>query len=191
MVHHARYSSSGYTILVLLSPNQSRIGTPSQTSVLSVSRSIMCGIVFAEGLTPRKVSGETFARPCATWILAGSVPSTGLPAPIRPTSGKKQRDRLIRLAIRNPNWALGFADEVWWSRLAQPDMHTWQDADQVTRLQQLEHAKDDQDPKALACYGLLRRRRPQHLDQMLLRFVSERPLSAITTDFLALMPRSP
>jgi len=38
--HHARYSSSGYTILVVLSPNESRIGTSSQTSVLSVSRLI-------------------------------------------------------------------------------------------------------------------------------------------------------
>ena len=64
-------------------------------------------------------------------------------------------------------------------------MHTWQDTSQVTKLQQLERAKDDQDPKALACYGLLLRRRPQHLDQMLLRFVSGRPLSTITTDFLA------
>lgn len=64
-------------------------------------------------------------------------------------------------------------------------MHTWQDAHQITHLQQLERAKDDQQPKALACYGLLLRRRPQHLDQMLLRFVDGRPLSAITTDFLA------
>jgi len=64
-------------------------------------------------------------------------------------------------------------------------MHTWQDADQFSRLQELERAKDDHARKALACYGLLLRRRPQHYDQMLLRFVAERPLSAITTDFLA------
>jgi hypothetical protein len=38
--HHARYFSSGYTIRVVLSPNQSRIGTSSQTSVLLVSRVI-------------------------------------------------------------------------------------------------------------------------------------------------------
>lgn len=64
-------------------------------------------------------------------------------------------------------------------------MHTWQDADQITQLHELTRAKDDEEPKALACYGLLLRRRPQHLDQMLLRFVSGRPVSAITTDFLA------
>jgi hypothetical protein len=30
---------------------------------------------------------------------------------------KKQRDRLIRLAGAHSEWVLGFADEVWWSRL--------------------------------------------------------------------------
>jgi hypothetical protein len=37
MSHHGRYSSSGYTTLVVLSRNESRIGTSSQTLVLSVS----------------------------------------------------------------------------------------------------------------------------------------------------------
>jgi hypothetical protein len=36
---------------------------------------------------------------------------------------KKRRDRLIRWALTQPTWALGFGDEVWWSRLAQPDQH--------------------------------------------------------------------
>src|SRR6266545_4389622 len=98
---------------------------------------------------------------------------------------KKQRDRLIRLAIRQPSWAVGFADEVWWSRLAEPDLHTWQDEGQVTQLYELARAKDDADPKALACYGMLLRRRPQHADHMLMRFVKGRPVSALTTDFLA------
>jgi len=58
------------------------------------------------------------------------------------------------------------------------------EADQL-RLQELARAKADTDPKALACYGLLLRRRPAHADQMLLRFVDGRPVSAVTTDFLA------
>jgi hypothetical protein len=41
--------------------------------------------------------------------------------------------------------------------------------------------KDDPDPKALACYGLLR----PDLERVWLRFVTGRPLSAITTQFLA------
>jgi hypothetical protein len=98
---------------------------------------------------------------------------------------KKRRDRLIRLATNHPTWALGFADEVWWSRLAQPDQHRWTTTDALVQLQELSRAKDDTDPKALACYGLLLRRRPQQADQMLLRFVDGRPVSAVTIDFLA------
>jgi transposase len=89
------------------------------------------------------------------------------------------------LATNHPTWAIGFADEVWWSRLAQPEQHGWVEDDAQLRLQQLEQAKDDADPKALACYGLLLRRAPEHLDQMLLRFVEGRPISAVTTDFLS------
>jgi hypothetical protein len=63
-------------------------------------------------------------------------------------------------------------------------MHTWRDADQITRLHELARAKDDPDPKALACYGVLLRRRPLQADQMLLRFVDGRPVSAVTIDFL-------
>ena len=37
----------------------------------------------------------------------------------------------------------------------------------------------------MACYGLLLRRRPLQADQMLLRFVDGRPISAVTIDFLA------
>src|SRR3954470_17085495 len=38
---------------------------------------------------------------------------------------KRRRDRLIRLARGRPGWAFGFADEVWFSRLAQPALHAW------------------------------------------------------------------
>jgi len=92
---------------------------------------------------------------------------------------------LIRLAATHPTWAVGFLDEVWWSRLAQPAQHRWVEAAERTRLEELDSAKADLDPKALACYGVLVRRRPQHADQMLLRFVQGRPVSAVTIDFLA------
>ena len=57
----------------------------------------------------------------------------------------------MRLARTQPTWALGFADEVWWSRLAQPNQHRWSAAGGITRLQELERPKEDADPKALAC----------------------------------------
>jgi hypothetical protein len=94
---------------------------------------------------------------------------------------KSRRDRLIALTQAHPDWALGFADEVWWSRLAQPHVHAW--AEQPLRLVEQTVAKDDPDPKALAWYGLLVRRAGQD-EAVWLRFVQGRPLSAITTQFL-------
>ncbi len=98
---------------------------------------------------------------------------------------KKRRDQLIQRANTHPTWALGFEDEVWWSRLAQPNQHCWTDTEATPKVQELTPATDDADPKALACYGLLVRPGPQQADQMWLRFVAGRPVSAVTIDFLA------
>jgi transposase len=92
---------------------------------------------------------------------------------------------LIARARTHPTWALGFGDEVWWSRLAQPNQHCWMDTAVTPKLQELTPPIEDADPKALACYGLLVRPGPQQADQMWLRFVAGRPVSAVTIDFLA------
>ncbi len=95
---------------------------------------------------------------------------------------------MIRLAASHPTWALGFEDETWWSRLAQPALHAWAEPDQPLRLVEQSVAKDDPDPKALACYGLLvRTAQPDGgwAEHAWLRFVDGRPVSALTTEFLA------
>ena len=82
---------------------------------------------------------------------------------------------------------MGFQDEVWWSRLARPSLRTWADGDDYLRLVEQTVAKDDPDPKALACYGLLLRADPTAedvADQMWLRFVDGRPVSPVTIDYL-------
>jgi hypothetical protein len=87
------------------------------------------------------------------------------------------------LASTRPDWVVGFADETWWSRLARPALHAWSE-DAPLRLVEQTVAKDDPDPKALACYGLLLRDglRPE---TVWLRFVEGRPVSTVTTAFLA------
>ena len=75
---------------------------------------------------------------------------------------------------------LGFQDEVWFSRYAKPNLHAWTD-DKPVRLVQPEADKADPDPKAMACYGLLR----ADTQQMLLRFVQGRPVSSVTVGFLS------
>lgn len=92
---------------------------------------------------------------------------------------------MIELARAHPEWALGFQDETWWSRLAQPSLSAWADGDHPLRLVEQTVAKADPDPKALACYGLLLRAEAQTPEQVLLRFVDGRPISAVTTQFLA------
>ena len=91
----------------------------------------------------------------------------------------------MALAVTRPTWGLGFGDEVWWSRLAQPAIHTWAPTKQAVRLIEKAWSNADPEPKALACYGLLVRHVPIPPEQMLLRFVERRPVSRETTAFLA------
>jgi hypothetical protein len=74
---------------------------------------------------------------------------------------------------------LGFADEVWWSRLAQPAMHAWASPDTARRLVEKARAPHDLDPKALACYGLLVRALPTIPEPLWLRFAVGQPVSAL------------
>jgi hypothetical protein len=64
-------------------------------------------------------------------------------------------------------------------------LRTWAEGDEFQKLHQQAVPKDDPDRKALACYGLLVRQPNSDQDHMLLRFVEGRPVSAITTQFLA------
>lgn len=47
-------------------------------------------------------------------------------------------------------------DECWFSRFAQPQLHSWAVADQPVRMVQRQQHKADTEPKALSCYGALR-----------------------------------
>jgi hypothetical protein len=91
---------------------------------------------------------------------------------------------LIAVAEQQPDWALGFADETWWSRFAQPQAHSWvETATGPLRLLEQEIPKRDPDPKALACYGVLLRQRGG-AERVWLRLVDGRPVSALTEQFL-------
>jgi transposase len=94
---------------------------------------------------------------------------------------------LITWASTQPGWAIGFLDEVWWSRFALPRMYAWQDEEYPVHLVEQPWKKEDPDPKALACYGVLWQRglaEEPVRDHLSLRFVTGRPVSDITTQFL-------
>ena len=75
---------------------------------------------------------------------------------------------------------MGYQDETWWSRVARPTLSAWAEPQRPLRLTEVAVADDDPDPKALACYGLWL---PAQ-DEMWLRFVDGRPVSALTIDYL-------
>jgi hypothetical protein len=92
------------------------------------------------------------------------------------------------VAGRQPDGALGFAEETWWRRCARPQWHTWAAPDEgPLRLVEQDAGKTAADPKALACSGvLLRQVRPDagREEPVWLRVVAGRPVSASTEPFL-------
>ncbi len=145
-------------------------------------------VAYEQGLTARRVSGETIRATLARMGVHWRRAKEWITSPDPEYARKKaRRDRLIRLAQQHPDWLLGFEDEVWWSRLARPPLHAWQDDAHPLRLIEQTVARDDPETKALACYGLLARwwlAPTERREEMWLRFVDGRPLSTVTIDFL-------
>ena len=170
------------SLRALLHQSPRTFGKPTSRWTLALAVEIS----FAQGLTPRLVSDETIRlalrRLGVTWKRAKHWITSPEPAYARK---KNRRAQLIQRAMAQPTWALGLGDEVWWSRLAQPDQHCWTETDAKYKLQELTPPTNDPDPKALACYGLLVRPGPQQADQMWWRFVVGRPVRAVTIAFLA------
>jgi transposase len=80
--------------------------------------------------------------------------------------------------------------QVGWSRHEQPNLPTWTDAHHPLRLVEQRVASSDPDPKALACSGVLLRPQgpaesPDGPEAVWLRFVEQRPVSAVTMQFLS------
>lgn len=88
----------------------------------------------------------------------------------------------MEAAGADPEWAIGFEDECWWSRVALPTLSSWTEEGRPERLIQRSVPKDDPEPKAVSCYGLYL---PELDEETWLRFVDGRPVSSITTRFLS------
>jgi hypothetical protein len=144
-------------------------------------------VSFEEGLTNERVSGETIRATLSRllgvrWMRAKRWITSPDPLYERKKKKKRRRDRLMSVAAADSEWAVGFCDECWWSRLALPTLSSW--AEEGKPLHRIVHqqsvAKDDPEPKAISCYGLYL----AEFGDTWLRFVDGRPLSSITTQFL-------
>ena len=137
-------------------------------------------VCFEQGLTANQASIETIRLALKRLSVGWQRAKHWITSPgSRLSKEKKRRDTLIALAQRY-GWEIGYQDEVWWSRVSQPNLHSWSEQDEPLRLQELSKDKNDPDPKALACYGML----SATSGHMHLRFVSGRPVSQVTIDFL-------
>jgi transposase len=136
---------------------------------------------FERGMTSREGSDASIRRTLKRLDIHGKRAKHWMTSPDPHYARKKaHRDRLMRLAAHHPEWVLGFADEVWWSRVAQPALHAWP-ADAPMQVQLLQSDAGAPDPDAVACYGFLR----HDTHTVLLRFVEGRPLGELTMQCLA------
>jgi hypothetical protein len=58
--------------------------------------------------------------PSSAWASIGHAPSPGWSVPTRPLSAKNRRYWLLQMAVNPSARVLGWEDDVWWSRAAQP-----------------------------------------------------------------------
>ena len=144
-------------------------------------------VSFEQGLIAAPTSVESVRRALQRLGTNWKRAKHGISSPDPQYQLKKiARDRLIAWASQQPGWAIGFADEVWWSRFALPEAS----AGRAPSSRCAWWSNPGAVPigsKALACYGVLwKTGRPEQPDrsQLWLRFVTGRPVSAITTQFL-------
>lgn len=75
---------------------------------------------------------------------------------------------------------LAWEDECWFSRLAQPSLKAWSREGKPLALEQKEQSQEDQEAKAVACYGAVE----EGTGQVRLRFSPGQPNSGSTLEFL-------
>ncbi|HSD62042.1 MAG TPA: IS630 family transposase [Burkholderiales bacterium] len=172
-VHAAWPKERDADLRALLHQSPRTFGQPTSLWTLP----LVARVCHERGWTARVLSGEAIRlalkRLGVGWKRAKHWLTSPDPAYARK---KKVRDELIARAAARPDWVLGWQDETWWTRLAQPDLFAWA-GEQPLRLLPNERGGGKE---ALACYGLLR----ADTGDMLLRFVEGRPVSQVTEDYL-------
>ena len=161
----------------LLHVNPRQFGKAHSTWTLE----LLAEVCWEQGITEKRVSRTTIEEALHAMEIRWRRAKTWIVSPDEQYELKKrQRHRLIALSEKHPDWIVGFLDEVWWSRLSDPMMHSWSEDGHPLRLVEKRAEKGEEDPKAIACYGLYLRAE----SRMLVRFVEQRPVSSLTCQFL-------
>jgi transposase len=107
-------------------------------------------VSFEEGLMERCVSGETIRATLARLLGVPWQRAKRWITSLDPLyERKRRRDRLMNVAEADPEWAVGFEYECWWSRLALSTLSSWAEEGKPLRLTQWSVAKDDPDPNGV------------------------------------------
>ena len=129
------------TLRALLHQSPRTFGKVTGCWTLELAAEVCC----EQGLTMSQMSIETIRlalkRLGVGWQRAKHWITSPDPAYVRK---KHRRDALIVLAQRY-GWEVGYLDEVWWSRLSQPNLHSWSEKDEPLRLQEFSADKNDPD----------------------------------------------
>lgn len=140
---------------------------------------LIAEVCFEQGKTARKLTAETIRTILVRMDINWKRARDWMTSPDPEYAAKKaRRDALLRESADHPEWAIGFEDEVWWSRVAQPKVRTWADA--PLKVQVLKSDDSDSDPDAIACYGFYR----HDTRKITVRFVEGRPVGELTIQFL-------
>lgn len=161
----------------LVHANPRSFGKPRSSWTLD----LLAEVCWEQGITETQMSRTTIETALSAMNMTWSRAKRWIVSPDEQYELKKwQRNRLIALSDQNPDWILGFLDEVWWSRLRDPMLQSWTEESQALRLVEKSAEPGESDPKAIACYGLYLRTAAQ----MLIRFVEQRPVSEVTCQYL-------
>src|SRR5215203_1561609 len=138
---HAAFDEEGAEVLrELLHRSPREFGKASSLWTLEDAAQIS----FEQGLTRKRVSGETIRATLSGWGCAGSAPSGGSKAPISSTRGKRGSPAADKSCPKQPGVGFGLrGGDDRWSRFEQPGVHSWAEAGEPMRLLQKEASRDD------------------------------------------------
>jgi hypothetical protein len=116
-------------------------------------------VSFEEGLTKGRISGETVRATLSRMGVGWQRAKHWITSPDPLYDRKKASfasDQLMHLVEDKLDWVVGFEEECCWSRVRQPNLHSFGEAGEPLPLveQSVEKGDPSEATKAICCYGL-------------------------------------
>jgi hypothetical protein len=148
---------------------------------------LVAEVSYENELIKERVSSGTIRATLNRFGMKWTRAKHWITSPTLMMRGKKTKKALDKITESQADWAYSFQDETWWNRFFHPDLHSWVEDEQFTKLVEQVYTKNDPDPKALACFGLLvhwQNKKAQIKEKVWLHFVKRNPCSDLTIKYL-------